>query len=204
VVGIDFSLMLSILLILLGLVLAMIAILYIGWLSTKAKITYILSLYAKVPVRPLLSARPIALNKVYLFVEALPGYDNQIFNFKRSVYCRETGRIFPNCVDWKGKVTLDWRFLSQRCRGHWISWGSLSEEQRRDVRERHGSFEGFQTDHSCPNPKPVDILPEYIFVKPGPLYVDLVNYKLLGWKCVPETDFEVLVVQLPKKYIANL
>lgn len=177
----------------------MVAILFFGWLSTKKKVSYVLSPYAKVPVRPLLSVNFLALQKIEDFIETLPGYDNRMFNFKRSVYCRETGRIFFDCVDWKGKVSLDWSFLQQRHRGSWVSWGSLREEKQREFKEKHESLKNFQVELSCPNLKPEEITDEYLYVKPGPLYADLLSYKLLGWQIVPGTDFEVLVLQLPKK-----
>ena len=34
--------------------------------------------------------------------------------------------------------------------------------------------------------------------RPGPLYVDIETKVLLGWKVVPGTDLEVLIVQKPK------
>lgn len=178
-------------------------LLFLGWFSLRAKTIYVLSPYSKTPVRPLLSAHYPTLQKVYEYYETLSGSENRMFNFRRSVYYRETGRIFINCIDWKGSVKLDWTFLRKRSRGNWVSWGSLKEDQKRAVREKHASLEKFQIEFSSVQVKPQDLENEYVYVKPGPLYVDLFTYKLLGWQCVPETDFEVLVVQLPQKTQMN-
>lgn len=122
-------------------------------------------------------------------------YDNRVFPMKRALFCRDTGRIFPYCVSWWGYSIVGWDFLQKRCPGNWVSWGSLTTEMQRELREAHRSLEGFQTEFSSPAPSPRAIEEKYIYVKPGPLYVDLETYTLLGWKCVPGTKFEVLIVQ---------
>jgi hypothetical protein len=65
------------------------------------------------------------------------------------------------------------------------------------VRNVHESLEGFQTEFSSSQPKPQNVEAKYAFAKPGPLYVDVETKVLLGWKCVPDTDFEVMIVQKP-------
>jgi hypothetical protein len=93
---------------------------------------------------------------------------------------------------------VDWNFLQKRYPGKYVSWGSLTEDQKKEVREQHVSLEGFQTEFSCPEPMPRAIEPKYAFIKPGPLYVDIDHKVLLGWKEVPGTEMEVLIVQKPK------
>ncbi len=124
-------------------------------------------------------------------------YNNRIFPMKKAAVCRETGRIFPNAITWYGKIVVDWTFLQKRHPGHYVSWGSLSEEQQRLIRLDHESLEKFQTDYSSPTSNPSKIEPEYAFTTPGPLYVDINSNTLLGWQEVPETEFEVLIVQKP-------
>ncbi|HEV8052714.1 MAG TPA: hypothetical protein VGP47_09475, partial [Parachlamydiaceae bacterium] len=85
----------------------------------------------------------------------------------------------------------------------YVSWGSLTAEQQGIIRNGHDSLEGFQTDFSSPNPLPRAVEAKYALSKPGPLYVDINTKVLLGWKCVPDTDLEVLIVQKPK-YIIKL
>jgi len=124
-------------------------------------------------------------------------YDNRIFDLKRAAVCRETGRIFPNAITWYGKIQVDWTFLNKRHPGHYVSWGSLSDEQQLSVLNSHESLEGFQTEFSSPAPNPKSIEAKYAHAYPGPLYVDINTYTLLGWKLVPGTDLEVLIVQKP-------
>jgi hypothetical protein len=126
------------------------------------------------------------------------GYDNRVFPMKNAMFCRDTGRIFPGTAPWWGYAKIDWSFLAKKYPGTYVSWGSLSAEHQEEIRKLHGSLEGFQTEISSPNPSPRAIEEKYVFTKPGPLYVDLTTYTLLGWKSVPETKFEVLIVQKPK------
>jgi hypothetical protein len=88
--------------------------------------------------------------------------------------------------------------LHKRYPGNYVSWGSLTSEQQKVIMESHHLFEGYQNEFSCPIPSPRLIEPEYSFTKPGPLYVDVDTKVLLGWKCVPDTEFEVLIVTKPR------
>lgn len=128
-------------------------------------------------------------------------YDNRIFEMKKAAFCRETGRIFPNTVNWFGTIHVDWNFLNKRYSGHLVSWGSLPPDQQMLIRDAHFSMEGFQTEISSPQPFPRDVEAEYAFTRPGPLYVDTVTRVLVGWKQVPETSFEVLIIQHPTQQL---
>ena len=59
-------------------------------------------------------------------------------------------------------------------------------------------MEGFQTEYSSQISAPSKVEPFYAMTTPGPLYVDLDTKVLLGWKSVPLTDLEIMVVQKPK------
>lgn len=135
--------------------------------------------------------------KVLRFLYDMHQYDNRIFEFERAAVCRETGRIFINAITWYGVIKLDWSFLQQRYPGKYVSWGSLTDEQQEIVRAAHDTMEGFQVAFSSPQPQPKLIEAKYAFSKPGPLYVDIETNVLLGWKRVPQTDLEVMVVQKP-------
>lgn len=178
--------------------------LFIGigwWWTRKKKSTIILSPYTQLPVC-LASALSYDYKKrVGQFLKDLGDYDNRIFLFSRAVFCRDTGRIFQDCITWYGKIHLDWSFLSRRYPGNYVSWGSLSNETKQEIREAHTSLEGFQTDFSCPNPSPKEVELQYAYTKPGPLYVDLNTFILLGWKIIPDTELEILIVQKPFKKI---
>jgi hypothetical protein len=126
-------------------------------------------------------------------------YDNRIFELRRASFSRETGRIFPNSITWYDVIKIDWSFLQKYYPGSYISWGSLSYDQQLAVINCHPSLDGFQTEFSSPFPQPSAVEAKHAFSKPGPLYVDFETKVLLGWKCVPETDLEVLVVQKPIK-----
>lgn len=132
----------------------------------------------------------------YLFF--LRQYDNRIFDLERAAFCRTTGRIFPDARTWYGVLRVDWNFLKKRYPGEWVSWGSLTEAQQEAVREAHHKLEGYQMEYSCPEASPKQVTPEYALAIPGPLYVDLETKNLLGWKAVPDTEFEVLILTKPR------
>ncbi|WP_068467845.1 hypothetical protein [Candidatus Protochlamydia phocaeensis] len=164
------------------------------WISQRGQGV---SPYTGLPLRRATDLSYFAAERVLRFMYNFRQYDNRIFKLKRAAFCRETGRIFTNCVTWMETVKVDWTFLQKRYPGNYVSWGSLNDDQQRAIRDAHDSLEGFQTDFSSPSPSPRAIEPEYIYVKPGPLYVDIETKVLLGWKIVPGTELEVLIVQKP-------
>lgn len=154
--------------------------------------------YTKKPLRYGEDIKLHSVEKIMRFLHYdVGGFENKVFAMKNSMVCRETGRIFQECMGFFGQPHIDWKFLQKRCPGTWISWGSLNDVQKEDFFAFHGNIEGFQIEKSCPHPAPRNITEEYIYCKPGPLYVDLKTKMLLGWKEVPGTIFEVLVVQRP-------
>lgn len=157
--------------------------------------------YTGIPLRRAKTLSYFAAERTLLFMDSFQQYDNRIFKLSGAAFCRETGRIFTNCISWTGRVKVDWDFIQKRYPGSYVSWGSLNAAQQMAVRKAHDSLEGFQTECSSPTPAPRAIEPEYVFVKPGPLYVDLEQKVLVGWKLVPDTELEVLIVQKPKARI---
>lgn len=155
--------------------------------------------YTGFPLRPGYELPYESAKKILKFLYDRLEYDNRIFELKKASFCRETGRIFPNSITFFDTIYVDWNFLQKRFPGNFVSWGSLNEAQQVDILAAHESLEGFQTEFSSPTPSPRQIEPQYAYTKPGPLYVDLERKILLGWQCVPETDFEVLIVQRPKQ-----
>jgi len=170
------------------------------WLS---RLPSSLSLYSHLPMRRATDLSYYTAEKALRFLYNTHQYDNRIFSLKRAALCRETGRVFTDVVTWYDKIKLDWTFLQKRYPGSYVSWGSLSAEQQGIIRNAHDTLEGFQTDFSSPNPSPKAIEAKYALASPGPLYVDLNTKVLIGWKIVPDTDVEVLIVQKPK-YIITL
>ena len=124
--------------------------------------------------------------------------DNPEIDFERAAYCPKTGRIFPDCVRPGEQISLSWDFIKRRYPGTFISWGALPEEERGVIKLLHDSFESFQTEKNSSKLRPEDVENEYATALPGPLYVDKSKKVLMGWKKVPGTYFEVLVVQKPK------
>jgi hypothetical protein len=168
----------------------------LGWLLTKKP--YIArSPYTGLPVRRADGLPYSTKKKVYVYLQEIHQYDNRPFTFKKALHCRETGRLFQDAIDWKGKAHLDWGFLQKRFAGTWISWGSLSDVLKEQVRNRHEDLEGFETLVSSKQPSPRAIEAKYSYNRPGPLYVDISTGILMGWKRVPDTELEVLVVQHP-------
>lgn len=176
------------------------ALFWIGWKFTKR--SHSVSPYTGIPLRRTSELSYYSAEKVLRFLFDLKQYDNRIFKLSRAAFCRETGRIFIDSVTWLDTINVDWTFLQKRYPGHYVSWGSLSKELKESILAFHPSLEGFQTEHSSPSPAPRAIEPEYIYTKPGPLYVDLDTNVLLGWKQVPGTELEVLIVQQPTTPIA--
>lgn len=121
-----------------------------------------------------------------------------MFDFRKASFCRETGRIFQNTINWMDIIHVDWNYLQSRFPGQFVSWGSLSRDQQAEIREAHESLEGFQIRFSSKRPAPINVEAEFALMKPGPLYVDISTKVLLGWKEVPGTELEVLIVQRPK------
>jgi len=138
-----------------------------------------------------------AVQQVQEYMTELNSPDNPSFNLRRAAICSETGRIFPNCVTIFGVIKVGWSFLKKRQHGHWVSWGSLSSEHQEMIRRYHRSLEGFQTEHSSSSASPLEVDAYHANIKPGPLYVDVETKVLMGWKCIPDTLWEVLIVQHP-------
>jgi hypothetical protein len=157
-----------------------------------------LSPYSGMPLRRGSELSYYSVERVLRYLYELQDYNNPMFDLRTSAVCRETGRIFPRGINWLDTISVDWDFLQKRKPGKYVSWGSLSKEQQEYVQEIHGSMEGYQVEFSSQNPLPRAIEPKYTILKPGPLYVDIDSYVLLGWKVVPDTDLEVMIVQWPR------
>lgn len=176
--------------------LLLLAVFFIGSWITKNQVA--LSPYTKKPLR-LGSLIPYdTAEKVLRYLFFMRQYDNRMFDVRKAAFCRETGRLFPNAVSYFDTISVDWTFLEKRYPGSYVSWGSLSDEQKEIIRRSHHSLDGYQTEFSSRNSAPRLVEAEFAYAIPGPLYVDLEKRVLLGWKCVPDTDLEVLVVQKPK------
>lgn len=165
------------------------------WMDKKGRGS--LSPYSRMPLRRGSEISYQAAEKVLRYLYELRQYDNRLFDLRKAAVCRETGRIFPDAITWYDTIRVDWTFINKRHPGKYVSWGSLTEEQQEIVRSKHDTMEGFQTEFSSPNPLPRAIELKYALAKPGPLYVDIETDVLLGWKNVPGTELEVLIVQKP-------
>lgn len=135
---------------------------------------------------------------VNAFLVDQPQPENPPIDFFKASYCPVSGRIFPNTVLEGERVRLGWEFLRKRWPGTYISWGSLSEDEQGVIRLLHDSLEGFQMECSSTKIRPEDVEQDFLELAPGPLYIDRQTKVLIGWKKVPGTYFEVLVVQQPK------
>ncbi len=155
--------------------------------------------YTGMPLRFASELTYLAKDKVRAYLKSYGEFDNRPFDFSSAALCRDTGRLFPECVTWTGAIKLDWSFIQKRCKGNFVSWGSLTPERRKEILAAHDPLFGFQTDFSSPNPSPRMVDEKFALAKPGPLYVDPESMVILGWKAVPETELEVLIVQKPKK-----
>jgi hypothetical protein len=170
---------------------------WIGWRISQR--SQAVSPYTGLPLRRMTEVSYYSAERILRYLHNLHQYDNRIFKLRKAAFCRETGRIFQDCVTIFDTIQLDWTFLHKRYPGNWISWGSLTKDQQDAIREAHSSLDRFQTLESSPTPAPRAIETEFAYTKPGPLYVDLDTKILLGWQVVPGTDFELLIVQKPIK-----
>lgn len=170
-------------------------LLWYGWWVSKKRGS--LCPYTKKPMRLGVDIAPSMIRFVEEFLLSHPQPDNPPIDFRMAAVCPETGRIFPNCIKRGEIVKLDWTFLRKRFSGNYVSWGSLSELEQGTLRMLHESLIGYQTEKSSTNPMPEDVSSYYALLQPGPLYVDRSTKILLGWKEVPGTQFEVLIVQRP-------
>ena len=176
-------------------VVIMTALVWVSWWWSERRIAT--SPYTGLPLRKANDLPYSSRVKILRYMETYKEYDNRAFNLGRAAFCRDTGRVFPNCINWLGEMKVDWHFLYKRYPGKWVSWGSLTAEQKQDVIDAHEGIKGFQMEESCSNADPEDIELNFIQTKPGSLYVDIETKVLLGWKCVFETEFEILIVQIP-------
>jgi hypothetical protein len=158
----------------------------------------VLSPYSKKPLRLGSNIPYQTAEKVLRYLFFMQQYDNRMFDVRKAAFCRETGRLFPNAVSYFDTIHVNWTFLEKRYPGSYVSWGSLSETQQELIRRSHHQIDGYQTEFSSQKSAPSQVEPEFAFKIPGPLYVDLDTKVLLGWKMVPDTDLEVLIVQKPK------
>lgn len=171
-----------------------------GWWLTRREASE--SPYTGLPLRRASGISYAYKEKTLRFLHDMHQYENRIFEFKKAGFCRETGRIFPNCVTWYDVIRLDWTFLQRRFPGEYVSWGSLTKDQQEGLKSVHDPVTGFQTIYSSTHPSPRLVEAQYAYEKPGPLYVDVRTGTLVGWQIVPDTDLEVLIVQKPVKIIS--
>lgn len=173
------------------------AIFWLSWRYSRRQSA--LSPYSGMPLRRASDLSYYSMERVYRYLYEMQDYSNRIFDLRSAAFCRETGRIFQDSISWWDAIHVDWNFISKRHHGDYVSWGSLSSDQKEYIQSIHESLEGFQTENSSKNPLPRAVEPEFVFRKPGPLYVDINTYVLVGWKEVPGTELEVLIVQYPTK-----
>ncbi|SCA62368.1 hypothetical protein SCG7086_AA_00020 [Chlamydiales bacterium SCGC AG-110-P3] len=138
-----------------------------------------------------------AVQEVQKWLDSMADPDNPVLDIRRASVCRETGRIIPDSVNLFNVIKVDWGFLERRYPGRWVSWGSLSAVEKQKLKDCHESLDGFQVDESSSNPDPKAVDLYHMTLKPGPLYVDKASRVLMGWKVIPRTNLEVLVVQRP-------
>lgn len=170
-------------------------LLWYGWYITKKRGS--VSPYTKRPMMLGVDVPASIVSRIDAFMKDLPQPENPPFDMKKAAVCRETQRIFPDCVSRGEIISLNWSFLQKRYLGNWVSWGSLPADTQAMIKLCHKDISGFQTQVSSPSPNPQSIDMFFIEQKPGPLYVDVMKKVLLGWKIVPGTYFEVLVVKKP-------
>ncbi|SCA58719.1 Uncharacterized protein AB751O23_AL_00190 [Chlamydiales bacterium SCGC AB-751-O23] len=145
-----------------------------------------------------------AIEKMHQFFLKYHNADNPIFDLNKATVCKTTGRIFPDTLGFSGAKTTAWSFINKAHSGNYVSWGSLTNtEKNKFLNLLPDSIKDFQIEQSSEESNPEKASEFHQALKPGPLYVDLEQGVLVGWKCVPETVLEVLIVQQTKNLKVN-
>ena len=71
-----------------------------------------------------------AATRVQHFLNSTDDPDNPAFVLRYAAISQQTHRIFPDCVNIFRVIKVDWSFLKRRHPGKWVSWGSLTPEQK--------------------------------------------------------------------------
>lgn len=159
----------------------------IGWYFTNRPGT--VSPYSKRPMAPGSAISFRSIEKIEEFFDEIQSPENHTFDLERAAVCRQTGRIFPNALTKFDVVTLNRDFLSSVCPGNYIDFETLGPRERAIILAKHQDLEGFQIGDQRTK----------LYGEPIPsLYVDIATNTLIGWKNVPGTELQVLVVQKPR------
>ncbi len=118
--------------------------------------------------------------KIHLFSSQLSVPENEEIDLSKAAFCRQTNRIFPNAITVFDEINVRRDYLSKYYSSKLTPWFLLSDAFRKEIENAHSSLDGFQIGKS---------------LKPGPLFVDKKNRTLVGWKQIPETEMEILVIQ---------
>lgn len=169
----------------------------LGWWFTHRSGS--VSVYGGGPLRRGNELSYSAVSHVETFLQGLDLEVNPPFDLGKAAVCAKTGRIFPDALTETEVAKVGWGFLRRYYRGSLVSWGSLSDQQQQRIRDLHGTLKGYQWEYSSLKERPQDIEWEFQLLKPGPLYVDPRTGILLGWRSVPGTDLELMVMQKPRE-----
>ena len=121
--------------------------------------------------------------KIHLFSSELSQPENAPIDLTKAVFCRETNRIFSSSINAFGEIDLTRNYLKKYYSSKLVSWFRLRESEKLKLASMHTSLEGFQVGKG---------------LFPGPLFVDKKRSILVGWKRIPETEMEIIVIQKPK------
>jgi hypothetical protein len=130
-----------------------------------------------------------SVEKIEDFFEDIQSQENRSFNLERAAVCRETGRIFPNCLSNFDVVTLNRNYLSAVHPGQYIDWEVLGPREQAIILAKHNDVSGYQIG---------DQRTKFQGQPIPSLYVDISTNTLIGWKKVPGTELQILVVQKPR------
>lgn len=120
--------------------------------------------------------------KIYFFSSELSQPENASFDLAEAVFCRETNRIFPSSINAFGEINLIRNYLKKYYPSKLVPWFRLTDSEKVKLASMHSSLEGFQIGKS---------------LSLGPLFVDRKRSILVGWKRIPETKMEIIVIQKP-------
>ena len=79
--------------------------------------------------------------RVLRYLYGMRDPNNPMFDLRKAAMCRETGRLFPNGINWFDVINVDWDFLQKRRPGNYVSWGSLSADQQEHLKKIHPDLE---------------------------------------------------------------
>ena len=104
--------------------------------------------YARVSLLSSDSLSFFAVERVVDFLYSIRSVENPVFDISKVGVCKCTRRIFTDCVNVFGRISLNKNFLKKRYVGNWIDWNDLGLQDRRKIIDMHSDDMGLIKEQS--------------------------------------------------------